>query len=299
MISKNLRASAGPRSVRFFDESTMNSKPLVSAIITTKNRADLLPRAIESVLKQTYQNLEIIVVDDGSSDQTPAVIAEYQKENVIILIRNEKSVGACRARNQGIERAQGEFVAGLDDDDQWHPERISILLQSYDDSFACITSNDRRITSNRSVIWRKKKQITLDDLLYSNSVGNQVLAKKQRILDVGGFDESLRAAQDYDLWIRLCEKFGPIKVVQKPLQNIYNETSADRISNPKSQLHGYLSVYKKHKSKMSRDQRRYHLYNIRLAQGKISSIPELIGWVPKKRLLKEIKRWVADRYLSA
>ena len=277
----------------------MNSQPLVSAIITTKNRAELLPRAIESVLNQTYQNLEIIVVDDGSTDQTPSVISGYQKKHSIILIRNEQSVGACRARNQGIEQAQGEFVAGLDDDDEWHTERISILLKNYDDSFACITSNDRLITSNRSVIWRKKKKVTLDDLLYSNCVGNQVLAKKQRILDSGGFDESLRAAQDYDLWIRLCERFGPIKVVQKPLQNIYSEKSADRITNPKSQLHGYLSVYKKHKSKMSRDQRRYHLYNIRLAQGKISSIFELIGWIPRKRLLKEMKRWFADHYLSA
>lgn len=277
----------------------MNSQPVVSAIITTKNRANILPRAIESVLNQTYPNIEIIVVDDGSTDQTPGLIAEYQKEHSIILIRNEKSVGACRARNQGIERAQGEFVAGLDDDDQWLPERISGLLENYDDSFASITSNDCMITSNRSVVWHKKEQVTLHDLLFSNSVGNQVLVKKHRILDVGGFDESLRAAQDYDLWIRLCEKFGPIKVVQKPLQNIYADKSADRISNPTAQLHGYLSVYKKHKSKMNRAQRQYQLYNIRLAQGKISSLPELICWVPRKRLLKEIKRWIADRYLSA
>lgn len=277
----------------------MNSQPLISAIITTKNRADLLPRAIDSVLNQTYQNIEIIVIDDGSTDQTPAIIAEYQKEHSITLIQNKKSVGACRARNQGIERAQGEFIAGLDDDDQWLPKRISTLVENYDDSFSCITSNDRMISSGRSVVWHKTEQITMDDLLYSNSVGNQVLAKKQRIVDVGGFDESLQAAQDYDLWIRLCEQFGPVKVVQKPLQNIYNETSADRISNPKAQLAGYLAFYQKHKDKMNREQRKYQLFNIRLAQGKISSLPELIGWVPRKRLLKEIRRWVADRYLSA
>jgi hypothetical protein len=119
------------------------------------------------------------------------------------------------------------------------------------------------------------------------------------LVQVGGFDESLKAAQDYDLWIRLCEKFGPVKVVQKPLQNIYREKSTDRITNPKSQLQGYLSVYQKHKSKMNREQQKYHLYNIRLAQGKISSFFELLGWVPRKRLWKEIKRWIADRYLSA
>lgn len=276
----------------------MDSQPLVSAIITTKNRADLLPRAIDSVINQTYENIEIVVIDDGSTDETPAVIAEYQKEHSITVIRNEESVGACRARNQGIERAQGEFVAGLDDDDEWHPKRISELIKNYDDSFACITSNDKMVSQNRSVEWHKKSKITLDDLLYSNQVGNQVLVKKERLVQVGGFDESLEAAQDYDLWIRLCEKFGPIKVIQKPLQKIYRDRSTDRISNPTSQLQGYLSVYQKHKSSMNREQRKYHLYNIRLAQRKITSIFELLGWVPRKRLWKELKRWIADRYLS-
>lgn len=275
----------------------MDSQPLVSAIITTKNRADILPRAIGSVLNQTYENIEIIVVDDGSTDDTATVIAEYQNEHSIILIRNEKSVGACRARNQGIERASGEFIAGLDDDDEWHLERISVLLETYVDSFACITSNDKMVSSERSVVWHKKEKIILKDLLFSNQVGNQVLVKKNRVLEVGGFDESLEAAQDYDLWIRLCEKFGPIRVVQKPLQTIHQEKSADRISNPRSQLKGYLAVYQKHKSKMNRDQRKYQLYNIRLAQGKVISIFELIGWVPRKRLWKEIKRWVANKYI--
>lgn len=275
----------------------MNSQPLVSAIITTKNRSDLLPRAIDSVLNQTFGNIELIVIDDGSMDETQDVIVEYQEKHSIISIRNEESVGACRARNQGIEKASGEYISGLDDDDEWHLERISILLYNYDDSFACITSNDRMITSNRSIVWHKKKIITFDDLLYSNQVGNQVLVKRNRILKIGGFDETLDAAQDYDLWIRLCEKFGPIKIVQKPLQNIYQEPSVHRISNPKTQLEGYLSVYKKHRSKMNRDQRKYHLYNIRLAQGKVSSLFELIGWVPQQRLWKEMKRWIADRYL--
>ena len=276
----------------------MNSSPLVSAIITTKNRADLLPRALDSVLNQTYENLEIIVVDDGSDDETPEIIKQYQKDHSIISIRNETSLGANKARNQGIKKARGEFVAGLDDDDEWHSTRISVLLMHYDDSYACITSNDKMISSNRSVVWQKKKEVSLDDLLYSNHVGNQVLVKKKRVLAVGGFDESLVAAQDYDLWIRLCEKFGPIKIVQKPLQNVYLDDPEGRISNPKTQLKGYLSVYNKHKSKMNRDQRKYHLFNIRLAQGKVSSLFELIGWVPRKRLWKEVKRWLADRYLT-
>ena len=275
----------------------MKSLPLVSAIITTKNRADLLPRAIESVLNQTYKNLELIVVDDGSDDSTPEVIADYQKEHGIILIQNKKSLGACRARNQGIERAQGEFVAGLDDDDEWLPDRILVLLENYDDAFACITSNDRIVSSKKSLVWHKKQIISLEDLLFSNQVGNQVFVKKEKVIDVGGFDESLAAAQDYDLWIRLCKKFGPIKTVRKTLQNIYQIDSGDRISNPKTQFEGYFSIYKKHKKNMDPSQRKYHLYNIRLAQGKISSIFDVIKWVPTQRRWKEIKRWIADNYI--
>lgn len=276
----------------------MNSQPLVSAIITTKNRSDLLPRAIDSVLNQTFGNIELIVIDDGSTDETQDVIVEYQEKHSIISIRNEESVGACRARNQGIEKASGEYIAGLDDDDEWHLERISILLDNYDDSCACITSNDRMIASNRSIVWHKKKIITSDDLLYSNQVGNQVLVKRNRLLEVGGFDETLEAAQDYDLWIRLCKKYGPIRSVRKVLQNVYQDADVKRISNPKSQLSGYFAFYNKHKNKMNRAQKKYQLFNIRLAQGKVESIFELIGWVPRKRLWKEIKRWIADHYLS-
>lgn len=274
----------------------MKSSPFVTAVITTKNRADILPRAIDSVLRQSYKNIELIVVDDGSEDHTPDIIKQYREKHRFVYLRNERSLGACRARNRGIEMAKGEFVAGLDDDDEWHEDRISILLHHYDDSYACITSNDRMISSGKSIVWHKKAVITFDDLLYSNSVGNQVLAKRKRLIEVGGFDESLVAAQDYDLWIRLCEKYGPVKTVKTPLQNIYQEKE-ERISNPKSQLKGYLSVYKKHRSKMNRDQRKYQLYNIRLAQGKITSIFELLKWVPRKRLWKEMKRWVADQTL--
>lgn len=275
----------------------MKSSPLVTAVIPTKNRADILSRAIDSVLNQSYKNIELIVVDDGSEDHTSDVIKQYQEKHRLVYLRNERSLGACRSRNSGIEKAKGEFIAGLDDDDEWHIDRISILLHYYDDSFACITSNDRMISSGKSVVWHKKAVITFDDLLYSNSVGNQVLARRERLIEVGGFDESLVAAQDYDLWIRLCEKYGPVKNVKTPLQNIYQDAQKERISNPQTQLKGYLSVYKKHKSKMNRDQKKYQLYNIRLAQGKISSVFEFIKWVPQKRLWKEMKRWVVNQTL--
>lgn len=259
----------------------------------------MLPRALASVRNQSYPNIEIVVVDDGSTDTTPEILESFEFENTFIHLRNEQSQGACRARNQGIEASSGIFVAGLDDDDEWHPHRIEFLMKAYSDEFACVTSDVRLIYPKRTVQWNKEKIITFNDLLYSNRVGNQVLVKKQRLDEVGGFDESLEAAQDYDLWLRLSEKYGPIKNVNKPLQSIYLNHDADQITNPKSQLSGYLRFYKKHKHKMNRTQRKYQLFHIRRAQGKVDSFFELFSWAPPSYWLKESKRYLAEGFLKA
>ncbi len=269
---------------------------LVSAVIPTKNRAEMLGRALQSVLGQTYHPIEIIVVDDGSTDQTEAVVKALDHD--IKYLRNEESRGAPNARNRGIEAANGIFIAGLDDDDEWHPERIEQLVAAYEDRFSFVTSNVRMQYANHSVVWHKKKIITLDDLLYSNQVGNQVLVKRKRLLEVGGFDVKLKAEQDYYLWIRLCAQFGPIKNVKKALQTIHLEHEKERISNPSTQFEGYLDLYKKHKSRKNRAQRKYHLYEIRRAQGKQQNLLKNLGWVPPAWYFKEIKRWIVDNFLA-
>lgn len=272
-------------------------EPLVSAVITTKNRADLLPRALESVHRQSYSNIEIVVVDDGSTDDTAEVLKEFAAKHAIVQIHNEISQGACRARNQGIEAASGEFIAGLDDDDQWYPQRVKLLLEAYRDDFSCVTSDVELVYPNRTITWKKEKLITYNDLLYSNQVGNQVLVKKERLQAVGGFDESLAAAQDYDLWLRLSKAFGPVRNINKPLQKIYMQHGSGQISNTKTQLDGYLSFYEKHKAEMNFAQRRYQLFNIRRVQGKVTSFGEIFSWVPSSFWMKEIKRHLAARLL--
>jgi len=252
---------------------------------------------MESVARQTYHPIEIIVVDDGSTDSTGEVVWEFEEDNDVVYIKNEQSLGAPHARNQGIEAAEGEYIAGLDDDDEWHPERIEQLMDARDDSFSCVTSDVHIQYEKSAAVWHKQKIIDLGTLLYSNQVGNQVLVKRERLLEIGGFDKQLAAAQDYDLWIRLCETFGPIKNIKKPLQTIHTEHEKGRISNPASQLRGYLDFYKKHKHRMNTDQRKYQLYNIRRAQGKHGGLIDMLGWVPPAWYAKETKRWIADRFL--
>jgi glycosyltransferase involved in cell wall biosynthesis len=272
----------------------MGNIPLVSAIVTTHNRKELLPRALDSVAVQTYPQLELVVVDDGSEEPMQPVVDNYKKVLPVRYLRNEEPQGACRARNQGIEAASGAFVAGLDDDDQWDKHRIEALMDAHSDAYAFVTSNVRMMYKKGSPVWRKQKTITLDDLLYSNYVGNQGLIKKERLLEVGGFDESLEAAQDYDLWIRLADRFGAIRNVQKPLQNVFLDHEGERISNPRDQLKGYLAFYQKHRDKMNEPQRKYQLYNIRKATGKVSGLSDLLGWVPPHRFWKEVKSlWIS------
>lgn len=272
--------------------------PLVSAVVTTHNRTQLLPRALDSVAAQTYPNMELIVIDDGSDEDVISIVKSYSNVLRVDFIRNNNALGACRARNQGIEAAEGYFVAGLDDDDQWHLERVEKLVNAYSDDYSFVTSDVRMMYKKGSPVWHKKAVIILDDLLYSNYVGNQGLIKKERLLEVGGFDESLVAAQDYDLWIRLCERFGPVKNVKEPLQNVYLEHGEQRISNPMDQLGGYLTFYKKHKQKMNRSQRKYQLYNIRKATGKVSGLRDIAGWVPLHRYWKEVKMWILEILLK-
>src|SRR5699024_3118133 len=118
-----------------------NKRPLVSAIITTHNRAVLLKRAVLSVVNQTYENIEIIIIDDGSVDNTPKVVEKLQDKHEIVYLRHEKSQGAPAARNLGIRQAKGLFVAGLDDDDEWMPKRIEKMVEAYNDKWAYITSD--------------------------------------------------------------------------------------------------------------------------------------------------------------
>ena len=98
------------------------SEKLVSVVITTRNRCELLKRAIESVLNQTYRNIELIIIDDNSSDNTQELVRSSTGK--IIYVRHNKCMGGAASRMTGSQRANGEYIAFLDDDDQWEPEKI-------------------------------------------------------------------------------------------------------------------------------------------------------------------------------
>ena len=214
------------------------SLPLVTAVITTHNRLDLLQRAVQSVLAQTYPAMELVVVDDASTDGT-AAWCEVQPF-CFIHIPPEESRGGNHARNVGIEAARGEYVAFLDDDDRWLPEKIRKQVEVAQATGCALVYCGRRdevITKNGSS-FRDKIPATTDcgdmsrKILYTFGITTStILARRDELLEAGLFDEDLRYWQDYEMLIRLAQKvkFG---VVAEPLC-LYWEDRRDksRLSN--------------------------------------------------------------------
>ena len=266
------------------------NQPLVSAIIPTHNRSDLLRQAIKSILEQTWENIEIVVVDDASEDDTNKLLQDLSRKNPITVIRNKTSKGAAASRNIAIKNASGKFISGLDDDDLWRPRRIELLMKEFVEGYSAVCSNDRMAFGSKEIVWKKKSIITLNDLLFYNQVGNQVLTKREYLTEVGGYDESLPSAQDYDLWIRLTHDFGPIKTAPHTLQVVNMEPHRKRISTSGHASYGYRACFEKHMAKMNEAQKKYQRYRIKMAEGEDPGWTEMIRSVPLELLVKEITR---------
>lgn len=256
---------------------------LVSVVIPTHKRPKMLERAVNSVLKQTYKNIEIIIVDDGSNDSTKNVVKELKEKNAEInieYIANDKPMGACVARNRGIQKAKGEFITGLDDDDEFTPNRIENFVKHYSDDFSFICSDIKIIKTSSSKVLKSKKLITFNDLLWENIVGPQIFIKKNRILEVNGFNEVLPSAQDYDLWLRLVQKFGTAKNINSPLYILHTEHDAPRITTSPTKFKGYFIVYKKYKKYMTNKQKIYNLIILKMISDKYFSLSYVFSLFP-------------------
>lgn len=188
----------------------IDDQPLVTVYIPTFNRLELLQRAVESVRNQTYQNLEIIIVDDCSTDGTQDYLVQLSKEDSRIrYFFKEKNSGACVSRNIAIENANGEFITGLDDDDYYEKNRILRFIEHWNDENIFLYTSyciKRKNKTYKQGTFFVKKNINLRDLLTHNYVGNQIFCKTSTLIEVNGFDQNLRMWQDYDCWFRILKQ---------------------------------------------------------------------------------------------
>lgn len=229
---------------------------IISVIIPTYNREYLVSQAIQSVLTQTYRDFELIVVDDASDDNTEAVVNNFN-DSRIRYIKHEKNAGVSAARNTGIIAARGEYIAFLDSDDKWLPEKLEKQLRLFKQSppevgviytWWRVINNRTQVESIRSP---KYRGFLLQNLLYNNLVGtpSTVIAKREAFDKGVTFDINLRCCEDWDVWLQLAQHYD-FDFVSEPLVE-YRDHNEDRRGSVNSNLilEGYLKFLKKHHQK--------------------------------------------------
>ena len=233
-------------------------------------------RALNSVLLQTFRNIEIIVVDDSPNDypsrgEVRLAILNKKNENRDISIKyiaHEKNMGACVARNTGIHAAKGEYIAFLDDDDEWLPEKIEKQMAVIKKSNAALVycGNKCKNDETGKIIVKKKQYYrgnVFQKLLYYNFIESTSypLIRKDCLINVGLFDPLMQSAQDYDLWLRIAEEYT-IDYVPEPLV-IYHEHNGERITvNPRKKIAGLERINYKYSFYLNSDKELWWKRNI-------------------------------------
>ncbi len=281
--------------------------PLVTVIIPVYNRQYTIRRAIDSVLKQTYKNIELIIVDDCSTDATVNIIKEYKDKRIclICLIKNQ---GANFARNRGIEKAKGEFIAFQDSDDEWLADKLEkqiscMLKEKLKASFCPYILYEGK---QNSIIPNDYQNIELyqnkleEKLKRGNIVGTPTLVvKKEVFFQIGMFDEKMKRLQDYEFIIRFVKNYK-LGYIYQPLVKAYRMEKS--ISTDKNALlDAYVTLTEKHFDFIDLQSVIDNIFNCTNVFGgnKINwnDFDRVIDVIKKKRLLEEqddIYKWIVD-----
>lgn len=189
----------------------------ISVVISTYNRADVLPRAIESVLKQTFSDFELIIIDDGSTDRTREIVENFErKDNRVRYIYQENSGGPSSPKNTGIKNAQGEYIAILDSDDEWMPEKLAKQMALFNENpnLGFVSCNSIVVDGIRKKEWvykipRYKKSEIFENIMARDYMGSGsgMVYKKSVFSNVGFFDENLKSSQDKEMRMRLAQEY--------------------------------------------------------------------------------------------
>ena len=219
----------------------MSNNLLVSVNITTYNRANLLQRCLDSIISQSYKNLEINVVDDGSIDATEKVVLQYiKKDKRIKYYKHKKNKGNAHARNTALANCNGYYIAFMDDDDEWIDKdkikkQIDIFENDKSGKLAVICTSVNLIDDNNNI--KPKIILKPHDLKYRILCGNSmiysptVMTKKSIMKEIGGFDERLPRGVDSDYYRTCIVKYGyDVHFMEDITTNIY-EYGNDRMTN--------------------------------------------------------------------
>jgi glycosyltransferase involved in cell wall biosynthesis len=224
-----------------------------SVVIPTFNRAYLIERPIRSVLAQTCSSFEIIVVDDNSTDNTEEIVKGIG-DSRIKYVRHDQNYGSNVARNTGIENATGEFIAFLDSDDEWLPEKLEKqlkILSNHSEICVCYTwiKSVNEDTKKELIVSPEFEGFIFEDLLYSQFVNPSSTVVRRSCFDtVGVFDvnPAFRSCQDWDLWLRLSQSYQ-FAMVPEVLTIWWNHSSKNRNTNNVTMMfQGFLALLEKY-----------------------------------------------------
>lgn len=220
----------------------------ISVVIPTYNRAHLIKESIQSVLDQTLQPYEIIVVDDFSTDNTEEVVNSFNSP-VIKFVKNQRKKGANGARNTGILMAQGEYIAFHDSDDIWLPNKLHLqfinLKETDSDMCFCSLKKENQSILSRSIVPKKyiKSENIKESLKQFNFISTQTIFLKSLIAQEIKFDENLKRFQDWDFVLRFSKHY---KISHLNQVLVIQKISGDSITKQSNYLDAYEVIYKKH-----------------------------------------------------
>ncbi|MCK5533663.1 glycosyltransferase family 2 protein [bacterium] len=194
-------------------------KPFISVIIPTYNRQEFLKIALQSVLNQTLQDFELLIIDDGSTDNTREMVKSFNNQKIKYFY--QKNQGVSSARNRGIKLAQAPFISFLDSDDTWKKEKLAIQYKT-------MTENHQYLLSHTEELWYKNAKILNPRKIHKKQQGNvfpqslklcaispsTVMIKKDLFDFIGLFDQNLLVCEDYDLWLRFTAIFPVLLIPQ-------------------------------------------------------------------------------------
>ena len=211
-------------------------EPLVSVIMPVYNRIGIVKHAIDSVLKQSYKNFELIIIDDGSNDGTVDLIESISnKDNRIKLIKHEENKGVCKSRNDGLKIAKGEYIFYLDSDNTWKKEYLKTMVGAYLElpDAKALYSGQYIANNYFSPIERVRYGSFNKSLLYNRNYIdlNCFTHKKEVYNEIGGFRENLKRLNDYDYILKIVDNDFKIYSIPVILSNYYLKNSHNRISD--------------------------------------------------------------------
>lgn len=245
--------------------------PRVSVVLPTYRRVDMLQRAIGTVTAQTFQQWELIIVDDNGAGhplqlETAAALERHRDDPRIVYRVHEHNQGGGAARNTGIEHAHAEYVAFLDDDDAWYPQKLEWQLDCFERSPAevgLVYGGFRSVKADGSVRLRTpdSRGHTVSQLLRRNTIGTTslVMCRRSALEAIGGFDPRLRSRQDLDLFVRLAQRYRFAYVDELLLDKFQHD--ADAIGkNQDGIVDAHRHFYDKYREAYEQDPVAHHAF---------------------------------------